>query len=341
LSEEHLKNKIMKKSVFILAMLLMAATAFTQTSRRTANGQKPAKEEQAKSTEVKRQKTSKESSFVRKSNNSQSNKSTATSESSKTSQGVRRTTTGSTSGRSETPQEVRRSSTGSTTEKSNQAQGTIRRSNVNVTGNPSRNNTSTTRDNRRTQATQYHSQSHGSGNAGSGTTYVTTYQSPRLYHGTRVATYHYDRAPRSRVYRARHYPYRAPVNIGLYWTPAMRMEYVRLYPMVTTWRYPIGYRIPTVSAYDALFYQGEVMNVYGKVYEVFYSRETDEYMLYFGAYYPYHDLSVVVPGWIARRMSRWPEEYFQNQNVIVTGLVTTFEDRPEIAVRNTGQLRIY
>jgi hypothetical protein len=50
---------------------------------------------------------------------------------------------------------------------------------------------------------------------------------------------------------------------------------------------------------------------------------------------------VVVPGWIARRMSRWPAEYFERQHVLVTGLVTTFEDKPEIVIRNTGQLRIY
>ena len=121
----------------------------------------------------------------------------------------------------------------------------------------------------------------------------------------------------------------------------MRANYVRYYPMVTTWRYPVGYRIQTISAYDAMLYRGEVMSVYGQVTEVFYSRETDEYFLYFGAYYPYHDMSVVVPGWIARGMSRWPEKYFEQQHIMVTGLISTYDEKPEIAIRDAGQISIY
>ena len=339
----------MKKSVFILAMLLMAATAFSQTSRRTANSQKPARKEQTKSTEARSQRTSKKSSFVRKNNNSQnqpanrqSNKSTNTSKRSDKPQATRRTSSGNTTVRRASKESTngRRTSAGASTERNTQAQSTVRRTHVNVTSNRSRNNATTNR-NQSAQTTQHHSQGHRSAKINTGTKYVTYYRSPRLYHGTRVVRYHYKRTPRSRIYRARHYPYRVPLHLDIYWTNAMRREYVRIYPMVSTWRYPAGYRIQTISAYDAMLYHGEVMNVYGKVHEVFYSRETDEYMLYFGAYFPYHDLSVVVPGWIARRMSRWPAEYFERQHVIVTGLITSFEDKPEIVVRNTGQLRIY
>ena len=340
----------MKKSVFILAMLLMAATAFSQTSRRTANSQKPASKEQTKSTEARSQRTSKKSSFIRKNNNSQnqpasrqSNKSTNASKKSDTPQATRRTSSGNTTVRKASTENTngRRTSAGVSTERNTQAQSTVRRTHVDVTSNRSRNNAATNHNTRSTQTTRHHSKGHGSSHVNTGTKYVTYYKSPRLYHGTRVVRYHYNRAPRSRLYRARHYPYRVPLHLDIYWTNAMRRDYVRIYPMVSTWRYPIGYRIQTISAYDALRFHGEVMNVYGKVHEVFYSRETDEYMLYFGAYYPYHDLSVVVPGRIARRMSRWPAEYFERQHVIVTGLITSFEDKPEIVVRNTGQLRLY
>ncbi len=325
----------MKKSIFILAMLLMAATAFTQTSRRTANSKQPATKEQTKSTEARRQRSSKASSFERK-NNTTTNKTTVTSKRSENHQVTRR----SSAGNRNSGQETRQVSSGTTSERRSQAQGTSRRTHVNVSSNHTGNNAATNRHSQRTTTT-HHAAGHGPSRVSTGTKYVTYYQSPRLYRGTRVVRYHYHRPPRSRVYRARHYPYRIPLHVDIYWTSAMRREYVRIYPMVTTWRYSIGYRIPSISAYDALRYHGEVMNVYGKVYEVFYSRETDEYVLYFGAYYPYHDFSAVVPGWIARRMSRWPQEYFERQHVIVTGLITAFEDKPEIVVRNTGQLRIY
>jgi TolA-binding protein len=338
----------MKKSVLILAMLLMAATAFTQTSRRTANSHKPAREEQTKKTSVKSQRTGNKSISVQKNSNVKQNtthrqsanqvsKSTSVSNRSKAHQQERRTSAGSTEAR----QEIRRTATGGTADRSDRSEGNVRRSNVSTAGNPSSKATPANNKKQSTHVAPDHSRTHGSVSGKTGAKHVTHYKSPRLYHGSRTVRYHYNVAPRSRLYRSRHFPYRIPGHIEIYWTPALRREYIRIYPMVKIWRYPVGYRIQTISAYDALFYHGEVMNVYGKVYEVFYSRETDEYVLYFGAYYPHHDLSVVVPGWIARRMSRRPEVFFERQHVVVTGLITSFDDKPEIVVRNTGQLRIY
>lgn len=167
------------------------------------------------------------------------------------------------------------------------------------------------------------------------------YHSSRKFVEPRPVRYHYKRPPRPREYRARRFPYRRPPRIHIYWSLGMRHDYLRLYPVVKTWRYPVGYRIPTISAYDALYYNGEVMSVYGKVYEVFYSGRTDEYFLYFGAYYPHHDFTVVLPGWIARRYSSYPEAYFKREHVIVTGLITSYNNSPEIVVKSEGQLRMY
>jgi hypothetical protein len=168
-----------------------------------------------------------------------------------------------------------------------------------------------------------------------------------VYHSTRKlieprpVKHHYVRPPRPREYRARRYPYRQPLGIHILWTNNMRLEYIGIYPEVKRWNYAIGYTIPTISAYDALYYTGEVTNVYGKVYEVFYSARTDEYYLYFGAYYPYHDFTVVLPGWIARRYSSYPELYFERQHVIVTGLISNFDDKPELVVKRENQIGLY
>jgi hypothetical protein len=86
---------------------------------------------------------------------------------------------------------------------------------------------------------------------------------------------------------------------------------------------------------------GDVMTVYGRVKEVFYSITTDEYFLYFGAYYPYHDFTVVMPGWMARQHSRRPERYFDNNYIAVTGLITSFEGKPEIVLKESFQLNFY
>lgn len=166
------------------------------------------------------------------------------------------------------------------------------------------------------------------------------YASPREFKGGREVYHHYPVPPKTREYRRLHAPYPAPA-INFYWTPEVRYEYIRLYPIIGYTKYPIGYRIENVSAYDAMHFRGEVVNVYGKVYEVYYSRYTDEYIMYFGAYFPYHDFTAVVPGEIARRYSPWPERYFAKEHLVISGLVSVYEAVPEITVRAGSQIRLY
>jgi hypothetical protein len=167
------------------------------------------------------------------------------------------------------------------------------------------------------------------------------YTSPRVYNGNRELAYRYTAPPKSREYRRVYVPYRKPVEYHMFWTPEIRMEFLRWYPAIGYYKYPVGYAIENVSAYDALLYRGEIVNIYGKVFECYYSRYSDEYILYFGAYYPYHDFMTIIPGDIARHFSPWPERYFSGDHLIVTGLVTAFEGIPEIAVRSYSQLRLY
>jgi hypothetical protein len=163
----------------------------------------------------------------------------------------------------------------------------------------------------------------------------------RKFRGGREVRHHYPVPPRTREYRRIHTPFPAPASFSFYWTPEVRFEYLRLYPYIGYYKYPVGYRFENVSVYDAFHYRGEIANVYGKVYEVFYARNTDEYILYFGAYFPYHDFSVVIPGTVARSYSHWPEFYFSREYLIVTGPITMYEGVPEIVVRNETQIHPY
>ncbi len=142
-------------------------------------------------------------------------------------------------------------------------------------------------------------------------------------------------------YRRIHHPYIAPARVNIYWSNNMHREYVYLYPEYNLWYYPYGYRIETVSAYDASAFIGEVANIFGRVYETWHLRDTDEYYLYFGGPYPYHDFSLVLKGKDARRFSRNPERFFENRNVTVTGLVSLWEGKPEIVVKKRNQIEIY
>jgi hypothetical protein len=154
-----------------------------------------------------------------------------------------------------------------------------------------------------------------------------------------VKGYHYQYNPVR--YRQVHYHYHAPKPIHVTWTRRMYHDYRIMYPQFRYWYYPIGYQIVTIPFYNAYYHIGEVRNVYGRVYEVYYSWTTDEYHLYFGGNYPYHDFTVIIPGRQARRFSNHPELFFEGRYIWVTGLLSTFEGRPELIVRRTHQVHLY
>jgi hypothetical protein len=137
------------------------------------------------------------------------------------------------------------------------------------------------------------------------------------------------------------YHYRKPLHTYIYWNAGLHYDFRIYYPEIRVWRYPVGYRILAIPAYDAFGYVGEVANVYGRVSEVYYTYQTDEYYLYFGDYYPYHDFSIVIPGYEARFFSSRPDRYFENSHITVTGYVTSDEGKPEIVVHSAKQIEVY
>jgi hypothetical protein len=147
--------------------------------------------------------------------------------------------------------------------------------------------------------------------------------------------------PSTVEYRRIHHPYRVPVHINVVWTPRMYYDYRMIYPEYEYWYYPYGYRIRTISAYDALYYTGEIVNVYGRVTEAWYSWKTDEYILYFGARYPYQDFSVIIPGHRARQFSHRPEIFFEGRYIWVTGLISLHNGQPEMVLMKKHQIHIY
>lgn len=158
----------------------------------------------------------------------------------------------------------------------------------------------------------------------------------------RVFNHYNDRyIPLSIEIRRSRYYYRVPRHINLIWTPLLFHRFMFYYPTHQNWNMEFGSEIETISAYEAEQYAGTVRQVYGKVVEVFYSPEDENYVLYVGGPFPYHDLSIVIPNHIARNISMSPKWYFNNEFVWVTGLINMWEDKPEIIVRDEDQIRKY
>ncbi len=142
------------------------------------------------------------------------------------------------------------------------------------------------------------------------------------------------------IRRARYY-HRMPHHIDLIWTPLLFHRFMFYYPTHLDWNLEFGSQIETISAYEAQNYAGTVRQVYGKVEEVFYSPEDENYILYIGGPFPYQDMSIVIPKEIARNISLSPKWYFENEYVWVIGLINIWEGKPEIIVRDEDQLRKY
>ena len=159
------------------------------------------------------------------------------------------------------------------------------------------------------------------------TTYKTTHHSYKHYPVRRT------NAPR--------YEYRRPVNVSVVWTADLHRHYVKMYPTHRHWHYRYGHRISSIPAYDADYHIGEVKNVYGRISDVYYIPETDEFILGIGPRYPYQYFTVVVPGYIARRHAHRPVRYFQDRYINVTGLITHYEGNPEIVVKRNSQIHAY
>ncbi|MCK4921521.1 MAG: hypothetical protein KAS71_10775 [Bacteroidales bacterium] len=142
-------------------------------------------------------------------------------------------------------------------------------------------------------------------------------------------------------YRRTHHPYIVPRVTAIYWNSNMYYNYRLWYPDFNLWYYPYGYRIHTISAYDAYSYIGEIARIYGRVTEVWYARETREYYLYIGGSFPHHDFTIILESNDARRFSSNPVRYFTNRQLTVTGLVSLFEGKPEVFVKRRSQISMY
>jgi hypothetical protein len=138
-------------------------------------------------------------------------------------------------------------------------------------------------------------------------------------------------------YRALYYPRYSEII----WTRPLHRHYVSLYPHYSAWHYNWGYRIQTMSAFEAEFNVGEIARVYGRVYATWYNNATDDLLLFFGGEYPGQVFTMVVPGNVARRYSWRPERYFLGQHISATGLITMFEGRAEMVLKKRSQLNVY
>ncbi len=344
LKEYKLKTKVMKRLMILNVVIVFTTiTAMAQTSRRESSNTRERSSTNTRSVKVestsktpsktsdnrnKSATVSRQTSNSPANNNRTSNTKTVSSNRSAASTSRTNTTARQPVQRgSSTTREINRTTTGSTTTSGRR-----------VNAQPAqRSATTSTRSN--TQPVQRTAT----------TTVKREHNGPtRVYHSdVRYVT------PRSQVREVRVYNnrptnhhhhnviVREPVRRHIVWDVHMHREYREIYPYVRVWRIQRGAPIYTIPSYDAWDYIGDVKRVYGHVREVYYDPRADEYHLYFGDFFPYQDFTAIVPGYIARQITRRPYRYFKNQYMSVTGYISEFDERPEIVVKRNYQIDLY
>ena len=188
-----------------------------------------------------------------------------------------------------------------------------------------------------------------------GTTYrqpaTVEHRSGQIYHSDRVyvtprtntrTVYYRNNDHHNHRYHATHvYVERTPARNNVVWDVHMHREYCNIYPFVKVWRIREGTPIYSISSNEAYRYVGDVKRVYGYVQEVYYDVISDEYHLYIGDYYPFQDFTVIVPGYVARELSRRPERYFEREYIWTTGYITEYDRRPEMLIKRSYQIGVY
>ena len=163
------------------------------------------------------------------------------------------------------------------------------------------------------------------------------------YDDRSIRTIRYDPGyrPVSFEIRRERYMHREPMHFNLIWTPYLFNRFQYYYPDQTDWGFEYGNEIETIPAYEASDYAGSVRRIYGRVDEVYFSRDDGTYILYIGDRFPYQDLSVVIPRNVAVSITRNPIQYFQNKYVWLIGLIDWWDEKPEVIIRDEQQIQRY
>lgn len=162
------------------------------------------------------------------------------------------------------------------------------------------------------------------------------------YHKTPRTNVRYKKvSPSHHVHVNRNLYVRRPPRVNVVWDVRLYRDYCSIYPHVKTWNVRYGSPIYSVPAYEASYYVGDVKRVYGYVSEVYYDRNTDDYHLYIGGRYPYHDFTTIVPGYLARQISSRPYRYFSGSYISTTGLISHFNGQPEMVVKRMHQIQLF
>lgn len=97
-----------------------------------------------------------------------------------------------------------------------------------------------------------------------------------------------------------------------------------------------------IAAAEAPLFIGDSVTVIGKIFSGKYFTDTDSQptLLNMGAAYPDQPLTIVIENQDRKYFVDQPEVVYLNKTVSVSGKIVLFKNKPQIVIRNSGQIKI-
>jgi DNA/RNA endonuclease YhcR with UshA esterase domain len=95
-----------------------------------------------------------------------------------------------------------------------------------------------------------------------------------------------------------------------------------------------------IASKDAEKHVGDTVTVYDKIYSTKLIENTNMVLLDMGGSHPNQYLTIVIKGEDRSKFNTKPEEYYEGRNVTVTGVIISYNGKPEIIVNSPEQLKV-
>lgn len=102
----------------------------------------------------------------------------------------------------------------------------------------------------------------------------------------------------------------------------------------------LSYSQNTIKLEDVAKHVGDSVKICGKVYGIRFvsTVQNEPTFINLGANFPNQLLTIVIWSDVRKTFTRMPEELFKDKEVCVTGKIELYKERPQVVVRDKGQL---
>lgn len=119
------------------------------------------------------------------------------------------------------------------------------------------------------------------------------------------------------------------------------MKYILLF-LVASFVGAVGFSQTTIKLEDVSKHVGDSVKVCGKVYGIrqVATVQNEPTFINLGGGFPNQLLTVVIWSDVRKQFEQAPEELFKDKEICVVGRIEVYKERPQIVIRERGQVSV-